>query len=112
MNNINIDVLYIKELAEIINRNEQIVYGFYEDRLDRLLKQNMELIEKNSINYYDYTNNIKSLLEDIDDDLANLYRLLMTEIIPGYEDVALTIKKQFNTDFQESMVGFLDIINK
>ncbi len=112
MNNYNVDVLYIKELAEIVNRSEQLINGFYEDKLEILFKDNIDIIEKNSINYYEYVNKVKSILDDIDDELSNLYRLLMAEIIPGYEELSLSIKKFFNTDFHEEINKLLENIDK
>ena len=108
----NIDIVYIKELAEIINRDKSLIDNLYEDELEALLKNNIDLFEKSSIDFYEYTNKVKKLLSDIYNDLFDLYRFIMAEVIPEYEDMSLSIKKHFNVEFHEEMDKLLEEINK
>ena len=112
MDNIYINITYIKELSSIINRDKETMNKFYENRLSRIMNENYSVLEKNSISYFDYTRNVKSLSDSIYTDLSNLHRILEHDIIPGYEDISTAIDKYFNIEFQGEMNKLLEDMSK
>lgn len=110
MNN-TIDISYIKEYANRINKDRESINSI-SNRINKVLEDNSEIISNNSYNYAEYKNKIMSLVDDIDDGITELYRVLMYEIIPGYEETAQLINKHFNIDFQEQMINIVNEINK
>ena len=111
MNNEIIDVSYIREYSNLLNKDREELKSLYENKIKKVLENNYELISKNS-NYNEYTNRIISLINDIDYKISDLYRLLVTEIIPGYEETSTLINKHFNADFQNEISSLTNEINK
>ena len=109
MNN-TIDVSYIEECANRINKDKESIFSISK-RLETALDHNSEIISK-ECNLIEYKRKIMSLVESVEVELSELYRTLVYEVIPGYEETAHVINKHFNMEFQEQMINIVKEINK
>ena len=110
MNN-TIDISYIRECANGINKDREKIVSI-SNRIEIALEDNSEIISKNFNDYFEYKRKIMSLVDNIDDEILELYKALVYEVIPGYEETAQLIDKHFNIEFQEQMANIVKEINK
>ena len=107
---INVNIQYIKELKESLKRDEEVLNKIYEEKIEKIIKDNYECINRNNVDYYEYSNNIRTLIDEIYDEISKLRSFLEYEIIPGYEESTSTIKRYFNTDFNKKVEDLLKVL--
>lgn len=111
MDSVYVDIEYVKDLAVSLDNSKKTVGSLYETNFNKILLDSKNNFSDLHDDYYDRINHLKSLLNELEKEFTSLHKTMISDIIPGYEDVSSTIKRFFNIDFNDQMNEYLKIIN-
>lgn len=99
----------LKEVANTINEKKDEIMKIYNTTLKSILSSSKECLSVSGLDYSQVENEFKTTFETLDKRVTELTNVLVTKIIPSYEDLSGEIKQMFNNDFASEMASILDL---
>lgn len=111
MDTLKVDLRQLEEMSTGLLETKQKINNIYNEKILKIVNMSNDVLEKSSINRLEYIKKMNKLIEEVNNNIYSLYRVMNTQIIPGYQDMATSITSLFNKEFSDNMNNLMKEIN-
>ena len=99
----------LKKITNNLIKEKNEIMDLYNESLKDILTTSQKELIKSKEDIVGISDELKKLFTRFDSDISELTNLLLTKIIPEYENLSVEIKELFNKTFASELGNLLDI---
>ncbi|MBQ6497497.1 MAG: hypothetical protein IJI58_02145 [Bacilli bacterium] len=99
----------LRKITNNLIKEKNEIMDLYNESLKDILTTSQKELIKSKEDIVGISDELKKLFTRFDSDISELTNLLLTKIIPEYENLSVEIKELFNKTFASELGNLLDI---
>lgn len=99
----------LRKITNNLIKEKNEIMDLYNESLKDILTTSQKELFKSKEDIVGISDELKKLFTRFDSDISELTNLLLTKIIPEYENLSVEIKELFNKTFASELGNLLDI---
>lgn len=101
----------IRLIAKNIDTKREEINTIYKSEVLPVLNSSEDCLKVSGLKYDDVSKSFNDLFISLDEHLGKLSKVLVEQIIPGYEASSAIIKQYFNSEFAEQLTAAMAKMN-